>query len=154
MKASFITFLAHLAVPKLINLVATPLLLFYLFKIKNGPINIAAVPRELIRDKRDAALAAAVLTATVAAMVVNDLAALAGHPHIAEIGYIPFVAASFFASSPRDLVSRVDWGTVLFFIAMFIAMDAIWRGGGLQPIIHAALSHYDGETYFQSLRCL
>ncbi|MEM5827212.1 MAG: SLC13 family permease, partial [Pyrobaculum sp.] len=149
MKAPFITFLAHLAVPTLINLVATPLLLFYLFKIKNGPINIAAVPRELIRDKRDAAVAAAVLTATVAAMVVNDLAALAGHPHIAEIGYIPFVAASFlyfFASSPRDLVSRVDWGTVLFFIAMFIAMDAIWRGGVLQPIIHAALPHYDGEA--------
>ena len=152
MKTPFITFQAHLAVPTLINLVAPPLLIFYLFKIKNGPINISAVPRELIRDKRDAA--AAVLTATVAAMVVNDLAALAGHPHIAEIGYIPFVAASFFASSPRDLVSRVDWGTVLFFIAMFIAMDAIWRGGVLQPIIHAALSHYDGETYFQSLRCL
>ncbi|AET32592.1 anion transporter [Pyrobaculum ferrireducens] len=146
-KAPFITFLQYLAVPTLINLVATPLLLFKILGIKNGRVEYSAVPLELIRNTRDAAVAAAALLGTVVAMVLNDLAALSGQPHIHNIGFIPFVAASFlyfFATSPREVLARVEWGTIVFFMTMFITMEAIWRGGVLQPFISAVLSAYQG----------
>lgn len=68
------------------------------------------------------------LTASVAAHIVNDLAALSGQPHVHNIGLIPFVAASllyFLASSPREVLAKVEWGKVLFVMATFITMDAI-----------------------------
>ncbi|MEM1598301.1 MAG: SLC13 family permease [Pyrobaculum sp.] len=149
MKAPFIAFLTHLAVPTLINLVLTPLLLFKLFGIKNERARYAAVALEYITNRRDAAVAGLVLASTVAALVINDLAALAGQPHVHNIGLIPFVSASilyFLASSPRDVLARVEWGTILFFMAMFITMDAIWRGGVLQPLISAALPAHHGTS--------
>jgi Na+/H+ antiporter NhaD/arsenite permease-like protein len=38
----------------------------------------------------------------------------------------------------------VEWGTIVFFMAMFITMEAIWRGGVLQPFISAVLPAYQG----------
>ncbi|RFA95280.1 anion transporter [Pyrobaculum aerophilum] len=149
-KAPFITFLSRLAIPTLINLIITPVVLFKILGIKNERVSFVALPKELIKNGRDAAVAAVVLIGTVAAMAANDLAALSGHPHIHNIGFIPFVAASllyFFASSPREVLARVEWGTVIFFLAMFITMEAIWRGGILQPIISAVLPTYTGSAY-------
>lgn len=149
MPAPFITFLRHLAAPTLINLVATPLLLFKVFGIKNEKVRYVAVAREHIKNRRDAAVAAVVLLGTVAAILANDLAALSGHPHIKNIGFIPFVAASllyFFATTPREVLAKVEWGTIIFFIAMFITMATIWQGGVLQPLISALLPSYSGSA--------
>jgi len=149
MKAPFITFLTALAVPTLINLVVTPLLLLKLMGVKNAKVTVVANPWEAVKNKRDAALAAVGLVAAVGAMVVNDLAALSGAPHIRDVGFIPFIIATllyFFATDPRDVIARVDWGTILFFATMFIAMKAVWDGGVLQPLIAAALPTYQGTA--------
>ncbi|ABL89058.1 transporter, YbiR family [Pyrobaculum islandicum DSM 4184] len=149
-QAPFIAFFKTLALPTLINLVVTPLILAKMMGVENGRVAIATSPWEAIRNRRDAAVAAAGLTAAVAAMVANDVAAVSGAPHIHNIGLIPFVVATFvyfLASDPRDLLSRVDWGTILFFTTMFIAMKAVWDGGVLQPIISAALPTYQGTVH-------
>ncbi|MEM4684939.1 MAG: SLC13 family permease, partial [Sulfolobales archaeon] len=39
-------------------------------------------------------------------------------------------------SNPRKTISNVDWGTIIFFITMFITMEGIWRSGILQPILN------------------
>jgi Na+/H+ antiporter NhaD and related arsenite permeases len=148
MQAPFITFVKALAVPTLINLVVTPLLLLKMMRVKNERVAVLASPWEAVRNRRDAVLAAAGLAAAVGAMVANDVAALSGAPHIRNIGLIPFVVATllyFFATDPRDVISRVDWGT-LFFASMFIAMKAVWDGGVLQPLISAALPSYQGTA--------
>jgi len=147
MKAPFLAFLGALAIPTLINLLAVPLLLFKILGIEDGPVRYVATPWDYIRDKRDAALAAVGLASAVGAMVANDLAALSGAPHIHEIGLIPFVVAAalyFLAREPREVLAKVDWGTILFFATMFITMDAIWRGGVLQPLVSALLPAYHG----------
>jgi Na+/H+ antiporter NhaD/arsenite permease-like protein len=149
MQAPFVTFVKALAVPTLINLVVTPLLLLKMMRVKNERVAVLASPWEAIRNRRDAVLAAVGLAAAVGAMVANDVAALSGAPHIHNIGLIPFVVATllyFFATDPRDVISRVDWGTILFFAAMFIAMKAVWDGGVLQPLISAALPSYQGTA--------
>jgi Na+/H+ antiporter NhaD/arsenite permease-like protein len=63
-------------------------------------------------------------------------------PHVEHRGFIPFIiaAATFIvASKPRELVGRVDWGTIVFFIAMFITMDGVWRSGLLLDLLSLAL---------------
>jgi hypothetical protein len=120
MQAPFITFVKALAVPTLINLVVTPLLLLKMMRVKNERVAVLASPWEAIRNRRDAVLAAVGLAAAVGAMVANDIAALSGVPHIHNIGLIPFIVAMllyFFVTDPRDVISRVDWGTMLFFAA-------------------------------------
>jgi Na+/H+ antiporter NhaD and related arsenite permeases len=149
MQAPFITFVTALAVPTLINLVVTPLLLLKMMRVKNKRVAVLASPWEAIRNRRDVVLAAVGLAAAVGAMVANDIAALSGVPHIHNIGLIPFVVAMllyFFAADPRDVISRVDWGTILFFAAMFIAMKAVWDGGVLQSLISAALPSCQGTA--------
>jgi hypothetical protein len=36
----------------------------------------------------------------------------------------------FLVSNPRDVLRRVDWGTIVFFMAMFITMSGVWKSGG------------------------
>lgn len=51
---------------------------------------------------------------------------------------IPFVVAAAvwpFVTNPRDVLGRVDFGTVLFFISMFITMQGVWMSGILQKIL-------------------
>jgi Na+/H+ antiporter NhaD/arsenite permease-like protein len=40
--------------------------------------------------------------------------------------------AYILSSNPRAVLNRVDWGTIIFFITMFITMDGVWRSGLLQ----------------------
>jgi Na+/H+ antiporter NhaD/arsenite permease-like protein len=59
-------------------------------------------------------------------------------PHIRERGFIPFIVAAgiyIFSSNPRKTLSSIDWGTIVFFITMFITMEGIWRSGILQPLL-------------------
>lgn len=144
MDAPFIYFIARLAIPTLLNLILTPLILIKIYNVKNVKLDSTAmIPQEMIRNRRDALLSGLGLAATVAGIVVNDVFALIGLPHVTERGFIPLLVASalyIFASKPRKVLEGVDWGTILFFIGMFITMDAIWSGGVLQevlPYIHA-----------------
>jgi Na+/H+ antiporter NhaD/arsenite permease-like protein len=59
---------------------------------------------------------------------------------IAIISVIPFL----FAKQPLSLVRHIDWGTLVFFMAMFVFMQAIWNTGSLQHIIqsaHVSITH-------------
>jgi Na+/H+ antiporter NhaD/arsenite permease-like protein len=82
MQAPFIAFVKVLALPTLINLVITPLLLTKLMRVESARVAVVMSPWEAIRNRRDAILAAVGLAATIAAMVANDVAAISGAPHI------------------------------------------------------------------------
>ncbi len=136
--APFISFVKALALPTLINLVVTPLLLWRLLGLRDGKVEMLAVPGEAIENKRDAVLSAVGIVAAVSALVANDALAIMGLPHVGNRGFIPFVVAAgmyMVASDPRRVLSGVDWGTVIFFITMFVAMEGVWRSGVLQPLL-------------------
>lgn len=136
--APFVLFVAELALPTLINLVVLPLILIKIFKIDNKLVKISLIPHELISDKRDALLAGAGLLITVASLVTNDLLELLGLPHVTHRGFIPFIVAAgtyLLSRNPRKVLAGVDWGTIVFFIMMFITMEGVWRSGILQPIL-------------------
>ena len=136
--APFFQFLSFLFVPTLVNLVLTPLVLVKLFNIEERKGGVILIPGEAITDRRDALLGALGLSSTILILVVNDLMQLSGMPYIEKRGFIPFlIAAALYiaASQPRKLLSSVDWGTIIFFISMFITMEGIWRSGVFNPIL-------------------
>lgn len=144
MKAPFVQFVTHLFLPTIANLILTAHVVKKIYRIGGGELELAATPREAITSRRDAILAAGGLTAAVASLVANDLLELLGGPHIEERGFIPFVIAAgvyVFSTNPRRVISSVDWGTIVFFITMFITMDGIWRSGILNPLLSAIMPH-------------
>ncbi|MCS7136373.1 MAG: SLC13 family permease [Nitrososphaerota archaeon] len=146
-QAPFVTFVLKLSVPTFLNLIITPLILLRIFKVRNIKIEVGLIPQETIRDKRDALLAAIGLTASVVVLVINDLFELSGLPHVTKRGFIPFIIAAgtyAFSRNPRKLISNVDWGTIIFFIAMFITTEGIWRSGILTPLEFIMSSKQEG----------
>jgi Na+/H+ antiporter NhaD/arsenite permease-like protein len=110
---------------------------------------VITVPHELIRDRRDAVLAGLGLLTAVVALVANDLAELLGPPHVTHRGFIPFIVAAgtyVVSRNPRAVLAGVDWGTIVFFIAMFITMEGVWRSGILQPLLALVLPVRLGEV--------
>ncbi|MCC6010246.1 MAG: anion transporter [Fervidicoccaceae archaeon] len=142
MPAPFITFVYRLSVPTIINLLVTPLVIKRVFRITDARVDVGVIPHEAIKNKKDALLAGLGLAVTVVALVVNDVMEMTGRPHIAEKGFIPFVISAgiyVFTSSPRRVLANVDWGTIIFFITMFITMNGVWRSGVLSPLLNLLL---------------
>ncbi|MEZ0394114.1 MAG: SLC13 family permease [Desulfurococcaceae archaeon] len=155
MKAPLISFVSRLALPTAVNLLLTTYVIIKAYGIRNRPVSLLLIPHEAIRNRRDAALAGAGLVACVGGLVANDALALAGLPHIAQRGFLPFMTAAaiyIFASEPRKVLAHVDWGTIVFFMTMFITMDGVWRSGVVQAmlgLLHPA--KMDGALEFAAI---
>lgn len=137
-EAPFIAFLKALAVPTIINLIVTAWLLMKIYHVEDKRVEVGIIAHEAIRSKRDALLSALGIASTIILLVLNDLFELARLPHIESRGLIPFIVAAgvyVFASNPRATLAGVDWGTIVFFITMFITMEGVWRSGVLQPLL-------------------
>jgi len=141
-EAPFITFIKLLAIPTLVNLVVTAWVLMKIYRVERRRVEVSIIPHEAIKNKRDALLAAIGIVLTIVLLVVNDILELMGLPHIKSRGLIPFIIAAgvyVFASNPREVLSGVDWGTIVFFITMFITMEGVWKSGILQPLLATLL---------------
>lgn len=142
-EAPFTTFIVKLLAPTVINLLATGYTLFKFYRVEDKPINIVLIPHEAIKNRRDAILAATGLISVVVALIVNDVFEILRLPHVVRRGFIPFVIASaiyILSSNPRKVLASVDWGTIVFFIMMFITMEGIWRSGILDILLKIMIS--------------
>lgn len=137
MPAPFIHFTVKLLIPTMINIFLTTLIVKKYYGVANAKVSVSLIPHEVVKNKRDAILGASGLVLTVAVLVMNDMLELYGYPHIREKGFIPFVISAgiySISSNPRMVLSSVDWGTIIFFITMFITTAGIWRSGNIEPI--------------------
>jgi Na+/H+ antiporter NhaD/arsenite permease-like protein len=147
-EAPFITFIKLLAIPTLVNLVVTAWVLMKLYRVEKRRVEVGIIPHEAIKNKRDALLAAIGIVLTIVLLVVNDILELMGLPHVKSRGLIPFIIAAgvyVFAGNPREVLSGVDWGTIVFFITMFITMEGVWKSGTLQPLLATLLPVKDAS---------
>jgi len=138
MVAPFVKFVAWLAIPTLLNLLVTPYILIRYYRVRNDRVETLLVPHEALRNRRDTLVAGAGIVVVIASLVLNDLLELLGLPHVSRRGFIPFVVAAgiyMLSSNPRKSLSNVDWGTIVFFITMFITMEGVWRSGILNPML-------------------
>ncbi|MEM1525112.1 MAG: SLC13 family permease [Nitrososphaerales archaeon] len=117
------------------------------FKVEESEVKLILIPHEALRDRRDAILAAVGLTLSIMILITNDILELLNMPYISKKGFIPFIIAAGiypFSSNPRKLISSVDWGTIIFFITMFVTMEGIWRSGILTPLLTILLNSKSG----------
>ncbi|MFP3309264.1 MAG: SLC13 family permease [Acidilobus sp.] len=148
-RAPLSTFLLYLGVPTVVNLLVTGYILAKIYGVSHGKVTLYKVPEEAIKSRRDAMLAAAAIIIVIAALAVDDALELLRRPALTEIGVIPFTVAAIIyvlSSNPRDMISRVNWSTILFFIVMFIAMAGVWDSGVLLPLMHAFLPAVSGTV--------
>ena len=133
----FITFLRYLAVPTLISLFLTYLMLkfFYRRHLKNEPLNYSADP---ITDPALARLSKVSLIIIVILVLAKITTSLLGLGIDFRLTYIALAAAlPIILLSPRRLgiVRRIDWTTLIFFAAMFVLMQSVWDSGYFQNVI-------------------
>lgn len=84
------------------------------------------IPSEKIRDEREALIGSVMFAATIALFALNDVFESFGLPRVEKRGLMPFVTASIcymLSKNPRKILENVSWGTIIFFISMFITMN-------------------------------
>ena len=133
----FVTFLHYLAVPTLINLLLTFLVLklFYRRQLQNRPVNYSA---DGITDSVLARLSKVSLIIIVVLVLARITTSLLGLSLDFRLTYIALGAAlPIVLLSPRRLgiVRRIDWSTLIFFAAMFVLMKSVWNSGYFQTVI-------------------
>ncbi len=134
MNSPLLEFLRLLGPPTLINFVLT----YYLLKLYyTRDLSVADPPRDLKLDEAITDLRLAKTTGLVAALTIAGFFALSivkvfGANTDLNFGSIALLgSAVLYTASPRrrELIRGVNWSIILFFISMFIVMQAVWDAG-------------------------
>lgn len=129
----FFTFFEHLAIPTVINLVIAYAYIYFIFRkqlqqtlIKPSPtINLNQRTIFLLK------LSFFIMLLLLCLKIITDYALPIIHIHFAAI--VLFAALPLLFSSKRWLYfKKLDWGTLIFFISIFILMRSVWDSGFLQ----------------------
>ena len=132
-----VTFMEFLAIPTLINLFLTFFILKIYFKKDlmhaNATLNSKMLEGHMIENPRLAQLSVVVLVATIAGFFVSEILHFV---HLAEIpisivamaGATVLYAAS---SQRREIIKKVHYTVLVFFVAMFIVTAALWDSGAI-----------------------
>ena len=137
--APFMTFFEALAIPTLINLGVTYLVLRLVYQqqfingmpLTHNPVNLL--------DEKLAKLARASLFLLIGLIALNIiLSSLHSQVHL-ELSHIAIIAALppiLFSSGRVQLLKTLDWSTLLFFAAMFVLMGSVWQTGVMQQLVN------------------
>ncbi|AWR97004.1 anion transporter [Acidianus sulfidivorans JP7] len=120
----FIVFLKYLAIPTIINLLVTYPILKLMFRNQITKTIIQPVKIE-ISNKRLAYISLGLLLITVVLFFVLSFLRI-------DILLGSLITSSFLlliSKERRDIVRRIDWATILFFIGLFIFIQGLVAGG-------------------------
>jgi Na+/H+ antiporter NhaD/arsenite permease-like protein len=134
MENPFVTFFCALAPPTLLNLLVTYGWLRFLFRREFHDAPLVHVPAKLT-DPDLARLTRWSLLIVLVLLAVRVLAAAAGLGWDFRLSYIALAgAAPLLLLSRRRfaLLRQIDWGTLVFFAAMFVLMASVWQSGFFQ----------------------
>jgi Na+/H+ antiporter NhaD/arsenite permease-like protein len=133
----FITYFRYLAIPTIINLCLTYLIikLFYCNDFKNS---LSEYPPEEIKDPQLAKLSRISLLLVLAMIVIKIAVVFLGLNIEIRLTYIALTAAVpviLFSRRRFRVIRNIDWFTLVFFAAMFVLMASVWNSGFFQSII-------------------
>jgi len=136
----FFVFLHYLLLPTVANLLLAYLLLRILYKgqFQNRPLEIC---REEISDPALARLSRIsflLLFALILAKMGAVILGVGGEFRLTYIALISALPILFFSSKRYVVLKNIDWCTLIFFAAMFVLMDAVWRSGIFQSLLAAS----------------
>jgi Na+/H+ antiporter NhaD/arsenite permease-like protein len=121
----FLIFIGILIVPTFVNLILSYLVIVFLFKDKLKNVIIDDIEPVEIKDRRLAYQSLILLMTTV--LLFLALSALR-----IDIVLGSLVTSSillFMSKERRNIIQRIDWSTILFFIGLFIFTEGLFQGG-------------------------
>ncbi|NMC89221.1 MAG: anion transporter [Methanomicrobiales archaeon] len=133
----FITFPLYLAIPTVISLLAVYAYLRRAFRDEFHPAVLVHGKAE-IHDPALAALARLSLVLLITLIAIKVTAAMLfpgidiGLTWIALVAALPIIIGS---RRRAEILRKIDWPTLIFFVSLFILMASVWQSGFFQPLI-------------------
>ncbi|NLB00272.1 MAG: anion transporter [Methanomicrobiales archaeon] len=137
----FITFPLYLAVPTAVSLLIAYIFLYRAFPDEFRSIIPLVHHKEAIIDPALAALTRLALILLVLMIAVRIIVVTLIPGLDIPLTWIAAVAAvPILAGSRRrfEILRRIDWPTLAFFVGLFILMASVWQSGFFQPIIEGS----------------
>lgn len=134
-------FLRYLFLPTVLCLAVTYGILrtYYRKDLRGSSLEgFQASPKEALKDAKLAKLSAWVAVLVVAGFFAVGAAQLFGVSGNFNLGTVALAGAAvlFVASEKRrEILGSIDWGIIIFFISLFIVMEAFWRSNALQELL-------------------
>jgi len=133
----FLVFLQYLFLPTMANLLLAYLLLrlFYRVQFQHRPLQIC---QEKIRDPQLARLSRISVILLLILISAKIAAVIFGCGEEFRLTYIAVLSALPIILKSRrrfDVLKNIDWSTLVFFAAMFVLMDSVWRSGAFQSFL-------------------
>jgi Na+/H+ antiporter NhaD/arsenite permease-like protein len=136
-KNPFPTFFSYLIIPTIINLFAAYLILrvFYRKEFHNEPLIHAKVE---IKDKRLAWLCKISFLLLVLSIMLDIALISFNVPLQFNLSYVAVIASLpiiIFSEKRYELIRKIDWHTIIFFMALFVLVGSVWDSGFIQGIV-------------------
>lgn len=139
--APVVTFVSYLAIPTLVNLAITCLILKYSFKSefskarKNFDELIAfeaGLRNTLIKDRKLASLTVTVTALTVLGILLVNILEVVGLKSIfgiSEVSLLFAVILLLISPRRRNIINSMDWSVLVMFAGLFVLMQAVSEAG-------------------------
>jgi Na+/H+ antiporter NhaD/arsenite permease-like protein len=130
MPRPFVAFTLYLLPPTLINLALTYPLLLLLFRDR---ARVVVTPRVVADDPWDPGLAKLALAVLMALVPLYFIADLYPNEYITPVTLTLAGASAIYAASSRrrEILHNVEWGTIVFFLGLFIVSYGALESGAL-----------------------
>jgi len=133
----FLVFFQYLFIPTVANLVLAYLILrlFYKSQFQQTAIEI---PKECISDPTLANISRISIIMLLILILAKVLAVTVQSSQQFSLTYIAIFSALpviLFSSRRWEIMKHIDWCTLVFFAAMFVLMDSVWRSGFFQSMM-------------------
>ncbi len=142
----FVQFFTGLFLPTLINLVITYGIVAWFYR-KVLAVPLARSADAQIKDARTAMLSKLAIGIMVL-LIVSKIALEMNHASwdvpLYAIALVPALPIVLFSQKRVDIIKKMDWGTLIFFVSMFVLMQSVWDSGFFQQLIqrsHIVVSH-------------
>ncbi|MCK9407174.1 MAG: SLC13 family permease [Methanothrix sp.] len=133
----FLVFFQYLFIPTVTNLVLAYLILrlFYKSQFQHTAIEI---PKKCISDPALANISRISIILLLILILAKVLAVTVQSSQHFSLTYIAIFSALpvvLFSSRRWEIMKHIDWCTLVFFAAMFVLMDSVWRSGFFQSMM-------------------
>jgi Na+/H+ antiporter NhaD/arsenite permease-like protein len=133
----FVAFFRFLLLPSVVNIFVAFILLRLFYK-KDLQRCVIEYSEEPVKDRK-LALISKISLLLIAALVTAKIITVTLNIQIDfRLTYIALIpAVPIVTLSPRrvDVIKKIDWRTLVFFVAMFVLMESVWESGFFQSVI-------------------
>ncbi len=144
----FLDFIKYLSLPTFANFFATYYIIkrYYKKEFAIATISNVNISTNLVTDLRLAKTSAIIAGIVIIGFFTVGIVKMFGISFDMNFSHVALVGgAALFAISPRrrEIIRRMNWTIILFFVGMFILMDALWNSGviGLFASVLPVLTH-------------